>query len=90
MNESYYAKQFAAFDANGGKFRWTWNGAAFFFGGLWQLFRGLYVKFLLYGLALYFLEFTFWKILGPRASLAYPALFLVCLFTVRWVITIFI
>lgn len=83
MNESYWMKQFAAFDANGGKFNLTLNWAAFFFGGFWQLFRGLYVKFFLYGLTLYFLELAVWKALGPRASMVYPIILLVCLFTAR-------
>lgn len=85
LNESYYTRAFSIFDANSGKFRWTWNWAAFLFGGLWQIFRGLYLKFFLYGLAIYFLEWLGWMVFGVGASWIYPLIFLGCLFVYGFV-----
>ncbi|MFA6599488.1 MAG: DUF2628 domain-containing protein [Candidatus Omnitrophota bacterium] len=49
-NPGYYARQFEKFYANGGRFKVTWNWAAAIFNWLWMLFRGLWVKGLLYAL----------------------------------------
>lgn len=41
---SYYEAQFKRFDQQGSSFAVTWNWAAFLFGGLWYLYKGLWVK----------------------------------------------
>lgn len=51
-NPSYYTKQFQKFYENDGKFKITWNWAAAIFNWLWLFFRGLWAKWLLYGLIL--------------------------------------
>lgn len=42
----YYRRTFARFDAQQG-FVATWNWPAFFFGGIWYLVKGLFVKCIL-------------------------------------------
>ena len=77
---NYYEKQFEIFRLNEEKFCFTWNWAAFFLGALWQLFRGLYVKFFLYGLGLYIFELSVWTIFKHKAAFFYPLIFLFGLF----------
>jgi hypothetical protein len=55
-NARYYIALFKKFHAQGGRFLWSWNWAAALLSGLWQLFRGLWVKFVVYTFALMFLS----------------------------------
>ncbi len=41
----YYLKRFESFDNRGGGFIASWNWAAFFFNGLWALYRKMYAVF---------------------------------------------
>lgn len=43
----YYQRVFKKFDANNGKFVFTWNWSAFLFGAIWYLVKGLWVKALI-------------------------------------------
>lgn len=46
----YYRQKFMEFDANGGKFKPTWNWAALCLGCIWYFMRGIWPKGLLIGL----------------------------------------
>jgi len=43
----FYQKVFAQFDQGGGRFQAKWNWAAFFFGPIWYLVKGIWIKALL-------------------------------------------
>lgn len=44
----YYKSAFAKIDANNGKFTVVFNWAALLFGGFWYLYKGMWVKGLIY------------------------------------------
>lgn len=44
-NRRYYLTKFALFDQQGTGLKASWNWAAFFFGGLWALYRKMYAWF---------------------------------------------
>ena len=44
-SDAYYQRAYAQFDAGGSKVVWNW--AAFLFGAIWYLFRGMWAKALL-------------------------------------------
>ncbi|WP_416825249.1 zinc-ribbon domain-containing protein [Ectobacillus polymachus] len=54
----YYQEQFRKFDENNGAFKVTWNWAAFFFGWIWYLYKGMVGKGILYLFLLAFLAFS--------------------------------
>lgn len=66
----YYARAFAGFDAGGSRNVWNW--AAFLLGGFWYLFRGMWVKALLYFAAAIFsggfLAIPLWIYGGMRGT----------------------
>jgi Protein of unknown function (DUF2628) len=41
-NQEYYLYRFEEFDKAGPGLRTNWNWAAFFFGGIWALYRKMY------------------------------------------------
>ncbi len=43
----YYQKILTEIDANNGKYLSKWNWAAFFFGALWYLYKGMWAKALI-------------------------------------------
>jgi len=58
-NVPYYTKQFRKFLENNGRFRLTWNWASPIFNWIWQPCRGLWAKWLLYGLVSTLLSWSF-------------------------------
>ncbi len=44
-NQAYYLVRFEKFDEDGARFHASWNWAAFFFTGLWALYRKMYALF---------------------------------------------
>lgn len=49
----FYRNAFSKIDANNGKFTVIFNWASFLFGGLWYLYKGMWVKGLVYLAALF-------------------------------------
>lgn len=47
VQSNYYDKIFYKFDENGGHYSFSWNWWAFFFGLLWYISKGLWVKAIL-------------------------------------------
>ena len=48
---SYYREKFLAFDRRGPGLKASWNWAAFFFGGIWALYRKMYGWFYVWWIA---------------------------------------
>lgn len=53
-NQSFYADKFRAFDQKGPGLKVSWNWAAFFFTGLWALYRKMYGWFLVWSFSSFF------------------------------------
>lgn len=56
----YYRNVFAKIEKNGGRFQATWNWAAFFFGSIWYLVKGMWAKALIY--------FVAWLVVGTLTA----------------------
>jgi hypothetical protein len=54
----YYQRVFTSFDQQGGGFQAKWNWAAFLFGAVWYLVKGIWIKALL----MFVIIFVFWGI----------------------------
>ena len=72
---SYYEREFSMIESSGEKYQGSWNWAAFLFGGIWALTKGLWVPALIAFVGAMFtggvIGVIYWFIFGARGNYMY-------------------